>query len=83
MLILIISNDISTSLFVGNSPHVYLHIDTQCQFASGIIIWIIDIFHDFNNDFILSALFIVHIDDADELNEGYLVYSELNQLLLN
>jgi hypothetical protein len=81
--ILIISNDISTPLFVGNSPHVCLPIDAQCQLASGIIIWNNDIIHDFNYDFILSALFIVHSDDPVELNEGNLVYSELNQLLLN
>jgi hypothetical protein len=81
--ILIISNDLTTPLFVGNSPHVCLPIDTQCQLASGIIIWNKDIIHDFNYDYILSALFIVHSDDPVELNEGNLVYSELNQLLLN
>jgi hypothetical protein len=75
--ILIFSNDITTPLFVGNSPHVYLHIDTQCQFASGIIIWKKDIIHDFNYDFILSALIIVHLDQA-ELNEGNLE-GKLNQ----
>jgi hypothetical protein len=69
-------------LFVGNSPHVCLPVDAQCQLASGIIIWNNDIIHDFNYDFILSALFIVHSDDPVELNEGNLVYSELNQLLL-
>jgi hypothetical protein len=81
--ILIISNDLTTPLFVGNSPHVCLPIDTQCQLASGIIIWNKDIIHDFNYDYILSALFIVHSDDPVELNEGNLFYSELNQLLLN
>ena len=80
--ILIFSNDITTPLFVGNSPHVCLPVDAQCQLASGIIIWNNDIIHDFNYDFILSALFIVHSDDPVELNEGNLVYSELNQLLL-
>jgi hypothetical protein len=81
--ILILSNDLSTPLFVGNSPHVCLPIDTQCQLASGIIIWNLDIIHEFNYDFILSASFIVHSDDPVELNEGNLIYSELNQLLLN
>jgi hypothetical protein len=48
--ILIISNDITTTIFVGNSSHVFLPKDTQCQLASGIIIWNIDIIHDFNNN---------------------------------
>jgi hypothetical protein len=48
-----------------------------------MIIWNKDIIHDSNYDFILSELFIVHSDDQVELNEGNLVYSELNQLLLN
>ena len=43
----------------------------------------LDIIHEFNYDLILSASFIVHSDDPVELNEGNLIYSELNQLLLN
>ena len=43
----------------------------------------LDIIHEFNYDLILSASFIVHSDDPVELNEGNLIYSELNKLLLN
>ena len=81
--IMLLANDISTPLFVGNTPHVCLPKDTQCQLHTGIVIWSPDIIHEFNYDFILSSTFIVHSDDPNELNEGNLIYSEFNQLLLN
>ncbi len=48
-----------------------------------LVIWSPDIIHEFNYDFILSSTFIVHSDDPNELNEGNLIYSKFNQLLLN
>jgi hypothetical protein len=48
--IMLLANDISTPLFVGNTPHVCLPIDTQCQLHTGIVIWSPDIIHEFNYD---------------------------------
>jgi hypothetical protein len=34
--IILLANDVSTPLFVGNTPHVCLHKDTHCQLHTGL-----------------------------------------------
>jgi hypothetical protein len=55
----------------------------QCQLRSSIIIWESDIIHSFPYDFVLEDTFITTNSEENKINNGVVIYSDKNQILLN
>ncbi len=55
----------------------------QCQLRSSIIIWESDIIHSFPYDFVLEDTFITTNSEENKINNGIVIYSDKNQILLN
>jgi hypothetical protein len=55
----------------------------QCQLRRSIIIWESDIIHSFPYDFVLEDTFITTNSEENKINNGIVIYSDKNQILLN